>query len=105
MKGISVAEFGGPDVMKVVDIAMPAAREGEVLLLRAFWSASPCCMMRVSQCWKAASNSARKLVAWFTSVDSVVALERLNLGFASCSWSTCLRTWQCKQDPAQSGGR
>jgi D-arabinose 1-dehydrogenase-like Zn-dependent alcohol dehydrogenase len=32
MKGISVAEFGGPDVMKVVDIAMPAAREGEVLV-------------------------------------------------------------------------
>jgi NADPH:quinone reductase len=32
MKGISVAEFGGPDVMKVVDIAMPAAKEGEVLV-------------------------------------------------------------------------
>ena len=32
MKGISVAEFGGPDVMKVVDIAMPAVKEGEVLV-------------------------------------------------------------------------
>jgi len=32
MKGISVAEFGGPDVMKLVDIAMPEAKEGEVLV-------------------------------------------------------------------------
>ena len=32
MKGISVAEFGGPDVMKLADIAMPEAKEGEVLV-------------------------------------------------------------------------
>ena len=32
MKGISVAEFGAPDVMKLVDIVMPQPGEGEVLI-------------------------------------------------------------------------
>jgi len=32
MKGISVAEFGAPDVMKLADIAVPQPRDGEVLV-------------------------------------------------------------------------
>eukprot|EP00288_Rhodomonas_lens_P002625 CAMPEP_0177720396 /NCGR_PEP_ID=MMETSP0484_2-20121128/16601_1 /TAXON_ID=354590 /ORGANISM="Rhodomonas lens, Strain RHODO" /LENGTH=331 /DNA_ID=CAMNT_0019232651 /DNA_START=22 /DNA_END=1017 /DNA_ORIENTATION=- len=32
MKAISVAEFGGPDVMKVAEIARPEPKEGEVLI-------------------------------------------------------------------------
>ena len=32
MKGISVAEFGAPDVMKLADIAKPEPKEGEVML-------------------------------------------------------------------------
>jgi len=32
MKGISVAEFGAPDVMKVADIVKPEPKEGEVLI-------------------------------------------------------------------------
>lgn len=32
MKGISVTEFGAPDVMKVADIAKPEPKEGEVLI-------------------------------------------------------------------------
>ena len=32
MKGISVAEFGAPDVMKLADIAIPQPNDGEVLV-------------------------------------------------------------------------
>ena len=59
MKGISVAEFGGPDVMKLVDIAMPEAKEGEVLVKvyaagepqsACVWPTAPICCQHAPCC-------------------------------------------------------
>jgi NADPH2:quinone reductase len=80
MKGISCAEFGAPDVMKVADIPVPEPKEGEVLVKVYAAGINPV------ETYKRAGTYAKHLLPalpFTPGADGAGIVEKLGAGVAS----------------------